>query len=543
MSRPARRGALAGRLAALLAPLLLAVLPIALRPEPPPVAADSQRLVIITPHVAETRFEFGRAFQAWAARELHIAVEIDWRTPGGTAEIISLLDTKFQGALARQHPQFLSQHLRAFNDAALDAETAGSVEERAVRAAFLASSAPADDLDLMWGGGEFKHREMAAKGYLVDAGLLQAEPDWFSGAVMPETLSGETLWDAQGRYYGTCLSSFGICYSPDRLAELLDPTPPTSWASLGEPRFLGATIMSDPTKSGAVVASLERLIQERMATAVAAGGGDEKEALAVGWQQGLTLIKRIVGNASWVLDGASVAVRNVARGEACVGVCIDFNGRAEAEWTERCGGRPRLVYVSPAGGTSVSADPIALLRGAPNRQLAVAFMRFVLSREGQRLYNYRVGEPGGPVRYALRRLPIRRDVYSDADRARMSDPGEDPYVLAESFTYRGAWTGPYHKLLAWLVKALILDPRDELTEAWRAIIAAGGPERVPEAYAAFAALPFGYGEARARGKELFALKDGRTNAEQVAALALLRSWTEQAQAQYRLAATLARAGR
>ena len=532
---------LIGRGLIVLLPALLAVLPIALRPSPPPVGTRGQ-LVIITPHGAETRVEFGRAFQAWAARELGTVIEIDWRTPGGTSEIITLLDTSFQSSLAIGRPEFAAKHLRAFNDGSLDAADAkGSDEERVVRAAFLAGEVTTGH-DLMWGGGEFNHREMASKGYLADAGLLTAEPTWFRDDIIPQRLSGETMWDAKGRYYGTCLSSFGICYNPDRLAELSDPTPPTTWASLGEPRFLGATIMTDPTKSAAVVSSLERLIQERMAAAIAAGA-KESAALAAGWQDGLTLIKRIVGNATYVLDGASVAVRQVARGEAAAGVCIDFNGRAEAEWTAHSGGRERLRFVSPAGGTSFSADPIALLRGAPNRDVAVAFIRFVLSPEAQRLYNYRVGEPGGPQRYALRRLPIRRDVYTAADRARMSDPTDDPYAAAEAFTYRGAWTAPYRKILGWVVKACILDARGELETAWRAIVAAGGPERVPEAFAAFSELPFAYGDARARAKELFALKEGRTNAEQVAALAILRGWTEQSQAAYQRAAALARAGR
>jgi iron(III) transport system substrate-binding protein len=543
MSAPlARAGHAALRLLVLFAPLLLAVLPILLRPVAPPPAAQAARLVVITPHGAETRAEFGRAFTAWAARELGTTIEIDWRTPGGTAEIITLLGSKYQAALAARHPGFAARALRAFNDPSLDAPGEDLVEERAVRAAFLASDLPADDLDLIWGGGEFNHRDLAAKGYLVDAGLLRAEPAWFTDAVIPQRLSGETMWDPQGRYYGTCLSSFGICYNPDRLAALADPRPPTTWASLGEARFLGATIMTDPTKSAAVVSSLERLIQECMADAMARGG-DEATALGEGWRDGFTLIKRIVGNAAFVLDGASVAVRQVARGEACAGVCIDFNARAEAEWTERTSGRARLVYVSPSGGTSLSADPIALLRGAPHRGVAVAFMRFVLSPEGQRLYNYRVGTEGGPARYALRRLPIRRDAYGPDDRARMSDPGEDPYALAAGFTYRGAWTGPHFRLIGWLAKAVVLDPRGELEAAWRAIVAAGGPERVPEAYAAFAALPFPYADARARGKELFALKEGRTDAEQVRALALLRAWTEEAQGRYRLAARLASEGR
>jgi ABC-type Fe3+ transport system substrate-binding protein len=33
-----------------------------------------------------------------------------------------------------------------------------------------------------------------------------------------------------------------------------------------------------------------------------------------------------------------------------------------------------MHYVTPAGGSSVSCDPIGLVRGAPHRELAVRFI-------------------------------------------------------------------------------------------------------------------------------------------------------------------------
>ena len=77
-------------------------------------------------------------------------------------------------------------------------------------------------------------------------------------------------------------------------------------------------------------------------------------------------------------------------------MCIDFYGRFESEEVAGKNGLSRLKYTSVLGGTSVGADSIALLRGAPNPQVAKAFIDFVLKLEGQKLWDFRVGTPGGP---------------------------------------------------------------------------------------------------------------------------------------------------
>jgi iron(III) transport system substrate-binding protein len=147
------------------------------------------------------------------------------------------------------------------------------------------------------------------------------------------------------------------------------------------------------------------------------------------------------------------------------------------------------------GGSSVSADPISLLRGAANRELALRFIVFCLSEEGQKIWNYRVGEPGGPRRYALRRLPIRRDFYPSEDPAfeatarahgahtsdDLSDPSVNPYALARAFHYQPRWSGVHFGIQRDLVRALCLDSGDELRAAWKRIQEHGGAERQPEA--------------------------------------------------------------
>ncbi len=511
---------------------VLIAAPLTLRDRPVRAASSQQRLVIITPHGEGIRSEFTRAFHVWAERELHQDVDIDWRTPGGTSEITRYLDDRFRAAFAIAQPQFDSAARKAFNQPKLAADA--TAEQRAARAAFLAGNVGVD-VDLLFGGGEFPYRGHAGKGYLVDADLVRRQPLWFAGAtpIIPQMLSGETVYDPQGRYFAACFALFGIAWSPDRLADLGIATPPSRWEDLGTAPYLKQLTMADPTKSGAVVTAMERILQQRMAETLDAAG---KPNLSAGWNDGFGLLKRMVANSRSITDSASKPTRDTVRGDCVASMAIDFQAKSEAEWAfSESGGQRRLQFTVPAGGTSVSGDPIALLRGAPHAELAKSFIEFVLSPEGQRLWNYRVGETGGPQHYALRRMSVRRDVYTAADRARMSDPDTDPFTVAETFTYHPAWTAAYYPLIGPLVKATALDPRGELTLAWEAILRAGGPGKVPEAWDEFLWLPFSYAEADKIRDELAKGPD--------VAVPLQREWLETATIHYRLARAYAEAGR
>src|SRR5690349_12237338 len=118
---------------------------------------------------------------------------------------------------------------------------------------------------------------------------------------------------------------------------------------------------------------------------------------------------------------------------------IDFYGRFQAE-SEARQGRNHLHYFNAQGGTSVGVDPIALFRGAANADLAKEFIAYVLSPEGQKLWNWNVGAPGGPRHYALRRMPILPSLYAEEFRGFRSDPEVLPYEMAREFVYHEAWT-------------------------------------------------------------------------------------------------------
>jgi spermidine/putrescine-binding protein len=240
--------------------------------------------------------------------------------------------------------------------------------------------------------------------------------------------------------------------------------------------------------SGSVNKAFEMVIQQQIQEALNGSSSEPRDpardaaALSTGWERAMRLLMRIGANARYFTDASTKIALDVESGEAAAGMTIDFYGRYESELVRRPDGSSRLQYVNAAGGTSVGVDPIGLFRGAPHPEIARSFIEFVLSPEGQKLWDWKVGAPGGPDRYALRRLPILPALYAPDLRRDRSDPEVDPYALAKTFTYHGEWTGPLFRPIAFIVRVMCIDSHDELTDAWRELRAAHFP---PEATATF----------------------------------------------------------
>jgi iron(III) transport system substrate-binding protein len=496
--------------ALLLAAVLVA--PFALRPREEKVSSKAERLVIITPHNESIQAEFGRAFRAHMRQVHGREVVIDWRQPGGTSEIARFLRSEFATRFEtlwreRSGLPFDLEIREAFANPKLDPpradaegavspfpeDLAGASREELASAArrFFLASDQGVGIDLFFGGGAYDFERQASAGVLVarDAeglhgpgALAEERPDWFSDEVMPESYGGEPFRDPGFRWVGTVLSAFGICYNRDVLARLGIVEPPGEWSDLEDPRYLGQIALADPTKSGSATKAFEMLVQERIQTVARerALGGDE--AVSAGWDEAMRLILRISANSRYFTDAAAKVPRDVAMGDAAVGMCIDFYGRTYNELLRGPEGESRVGFAMPRAGTSIGADPIGMLRGAPSPELAHRFVEFVLSPEGQRLWNYRVGAPGGPVRHALRRPPIRRDFYVPGNAVHMTDPELAPYEEAEAFTYHPEWTGSLFAALRFAIRASCMDPHDEQQAAWKALVAAGLP---PEGLARF----------------------------------------------------------
>ena len=496
-------------------------------------SAPTESLVIISAHNKAVRDEYVRAFGEYYYRKHGRRIKLEFRNVGGTSAIVKYMkdrfEAEFRACYEKRHPgEWDDSVAKAFSDPAFDdPKFPASAKQRRARRDFLNSNVGIG-IDLLAGGGTYDHSRHARQGFAVDAGVAKRHPEYFSPEVIPERFGGDRLYDAGGRYYGVVLSTFGIFYNADRLNDLRDRKPPECWADLGEPRFFGSLAVADPTKSGSANKCFEIVIQQEMSKA----GSPE-----AGWAPGLNLVKRIFANARNVSDSAAKVVRDVGDGDAAAGMAIDTYGISEQFWNAGIfDGRERCFYVPPRGGTAVSADPVQLLRGAPNGAAAREFIDFLLSVEGQKLHCFKKGVPGGPKNNSINRPPVRKDLYKPGSQEFFFKPDYNPYRSGADFEYRPRWTGPYFNLLRVLFKCIAIDPRDELVEAWGAICAAGGPDKVPRAMAEFDYLPFDYAGAARAAKSL---KEGKP----ADVARITRSWSDDARKHYRNAARLAREGK
>lgn len=464
----------------ILALVTVVALPFLLRTKQAESGRADETLVIITPHNEAIRYEFTQGFQDWYQKKTGRRVAVDWRVIGGTSEIARFLESEyvssFQNYWTRKLGKTWSIEVQAAFANSRLAKDALPVEQEA-RQAFLASEVGCG-LDLFFGGGTIDFIRQAEAGRLVDSGMLQLHPEWFAENVIPQTYTGEPYWDKQGRWYGPVLSGHGMIYNRDALARLGVDQAPKEWTDLQDPRLLGEVALCDPTKSGSISKGFECLIQEqiyrewaRLAQESGKPRADlEQEAMRRGWENGLRLIQRIGANARYFTDTSQKPPIDVAAGNCAVGMCIDFYGRYQEQSGNERSGTNRLGYASPPGGTVLSPDPVALMRGAPHRAAAVAFIEYVLSMDGQKLWNFQPGTRGGPKHYALRRMPIRRDYYTQTEfLPYRSDPGDNPYGTANPLVYNPAWTGGIFREMSFAIRVLCLDPHPELVAAWREI--------------------------------------------------------------------------
>jgi len=469
-------GSCMNRLVPILISLALVIAaPLLLRESQSPLIPGADQLVIISPHNETIRYEFSRAFEETYRKRTGRNVHIDWRLPGGTTEIVRYLNSEFEAGFRNYWTRKLKfpwtkASLEGYSDSRLSGSPDKSSTAEYARNAFLNSEIGCG-IDLFFGGGTFDFINLANRGFLVDSGVLNRNPTLFSTGsdiAIPQALGGEPCWDLHGRWVGTCLAGFGICYNSDVLARLSISSPPTQWVDLADRRFFGAIALADPTKSGSVAKAYELMIQQQINQRLSEGE-NENQAVKEGWERGLQLLIQLAANSRYFSDAAPKVPADVAYGEAAAGMCIDFYGRSESEAVADDLGRTRLHYNNVRGGTSVGADSIALLRGAPHPEIAMAFIDFVVSCEGQKLWDFRPGTPGGPLRYSLRRLPIRREFYREPLRSFMADREADPYRDAQAFHYNESWTAPLFSTLRFLVRVMCIDSREELVAARAAI--------------------------------------------------------------------------
>ncbi len=191
----------------------------------------------------------------------------------------------------------------------------------------------------------------------------------------------------------------------------------------------------------------------------------------------------IAANARYFTDSAGHVPQDVGNGQAAAGMAIDFYGRVfeESVGPDRC----RFVARAPP---ALPPDPVAVLLGVLGERLAVApaFVECLLTAEAQRLGIPDNGTPGGPVAHALRRPPIRRDLYAGS-RAYWTDD-VNPYDEAGGFNARAEWSSTLgDNRLIW--GAAWMDARSALKDAHARVLAVADPARQRDLLARLADLP------------------------------------------------------
>lgn len=296
------------------------------------------------------------------------------------------------------------------------------------------------NIDIFFGGGVDPYMQLGKAGLLERAEISEAIL-----SKIPKTLGGTVLYDTNGFWYGTALSGFGIVYNKVVSRRLGLPVP-TTWEDLARPEMFGWVGSGDPRTSGSVHMVYEVILQ------------------AYGWEKGWSIVVRMCGNSRTFTRAASSLVKDVATGELACGMSIDVYGwRQIAEV-----GTERMGFCLPEKVSVINPDSIAILKGAPHKSLANKFIEFVLSEEGQKLWCLKPGVEGGPVQFALTRIPI---VPGLTDK--LGEKNIVPYApfvqWKAGFEYDPQKAGARWGILNDMIGVWLIDTHTELVEAWRSV--------------------------------------------------------------------------
>jgi ABC-type Fe3+ transport system substrate-binding protein len=433
------------------------------------------RLVVISPHRDEVREEVRLAFlewfqertekqaaavqealQAWLAHQIAKRIETvdravadlcaDWRPD----ELGGLRDSyqTWRKQPSREHSQALLASLAEWRNSVPTIEIVwqdiggGTSQIARYVAARYESSPDGIGIDLLFGGGTDIYLRFADQGRLQKIEM----PPSILRRIRPQ-LGGLPLYDPEGRWYGPMLTSFGILYNRTVLNRIGRPEP-RRWADLGQPGLAGWVSAGDPRITGSVHMVYEIILQGH------------------GWDKGFRRLLRLGANAHGFIRDSGTLTRTVTSGEVAAAGNLDANALTAV------GRDPQMLgFCLPDGETIINPDAIAVLKGAPRKELARAFVEFTLSDAGQRLFLLRPGEPGGPRRHPLCRLSVVEELYSRYPPERRSVAAANPFRAGDMISYNSKLGNSRWDALNDLIGAAIVDAHADLRAAWRRVLA------------------------------------------------------------------------
>jgi spermidine/putrescine-binding protein len=118
----------------------------------------------------------------------------------------------------------------------------------------------------------------------------------------------------------------------------------------------------------------------------------------------------------------------------------------------------------------LNPDSIAILKGAPNLEVAQRFLDFILSDEGQKMWLLPVGAEGGPSENLLGRMSILPHLYDVVGD--LSVVPINPFEITSSLDYNANLGGSRWSFVNDVIGSTIIDVHEDLVSAWEAIISA-----------------------------------------------------------------------
>jgi iron(III) transport system substrate-binding protein len=340
------------------------------------------------------------------------------------------------------------------------------------------------DADVMFGGGIADHAALAKLGFCRSLELDRELEH------IPPTLHGLPTRDPDKRWFATGLSSFGMLYN-EQACGWRGKDPPKTWADLADPRFMGWLAVADPSGSGSHRECLALILQTQ------------------GWDAGWPMVMKILGNTRALNARSGEALSQVEQRVSLATFAVNFDGMSRAA---RSGGT--LKYIDPAGATIFSPDIVSVLSTGRNAEVAMDFVRYLLSEEGQALWAVKREHRPDPYGATLYHYAILPQIYErDARELAVTHNPLGPEGERTAATFDPAGTDWQARLLNPLVRAACRDENHvRLQRLWQALNEKGVSDDVRAAgLAELTAPPFDEQQAVEYAQRLTTLSADQTD--------------------------------
>lgn len=298
-------------------------------------------------------------------------------------------------------------------------------------------------VDIFWGGGTATFLDLADAKLLAKFDL----PKDLASQV-PDQAAGIPLYDKSHTWYASAMSSFGIFYNK-KIIKMDGLTEPATWEDLGSPKFKQALSLTDPRNSGTANTMNQIVLQ------------------SLGWDKGWNLLSRIAGNTRSFTHSSSDPIKAIVSGDAAASMAIDFYATPKIADL----GADNLGFTLPQGQTILDPDPVAVIKGAPNKVAAERFVSWVLGADAQKLLVLPKGAEGGPKLEALGRMSVNTKTYADTEGKRTSE--FNPFKQKAFIKLDLEKASKMQRIFNDLIGAIHVDTHSDLKTAWEAIVKRG----------------------------------------------------------------------